>query len=371
MDADAWLARHGWVRTEDPPAVVRADQLMVAERDLTGLPGSLRRWLDDPRPPTGGVHRWPLRAGTGADVRSLLGELGDRDRHRSAAPVHLVQAAPRWRGGPADDPVPTTDAPAPPGAADPDAPVITVVVLDTGVTAHPWFTDRAWWPEVTADQLEVLDADGDGLPEHLVGHGTFVIGTLLRQAPSARVTVRRLLSADGVCDEVHLIEALQALRRDAADGHRVDLVNLSFGCHTYDDRPSVLVSEAVAALGRRTVLVAAAGNAHTERPFWPAALKNVIAVGALDAAGAQRAAFSNHAWWVEACAIGQDVRSAFPLPDGTPGFARWSGTSFAAPVVTGAIARLAAERGIDVAAAADLLLDPTTRHEPGLGIVIA
>jgi subtilisin family serine protease len=153
-------------------------------------------------------------------------------------------------------------------------------------------------------------------------------------------------------------------------GERVDVVNLSFGCHTYDDRPSALVSEAVAALGRHTVLVAAAGNSHTDRPFWPAALKNVIAVGALDATGAGAAAFSNNGWWVEACAVGQDVRSAFPLPDGRPGYARWSGTSFAVPAVAGAIARVAAAHRMPAADAADLVLDPTGRHESGLGIVI-
>jgi subtilisin family serine protease len=370
MDAEAWLDRHRAVRTDDPPALIRADQIMIAERDLAAVPDGLTRWLADPHPAAAGVHRWPLRPGTGADVRALLADLGDRDRHRSAAPVHLLHAAPRWRGGPADDAVVIADAPAP-APSDPDAPPVTVAVLDTGITAHPWFADRSWWTEVTADQLEVPDPDGDGQVGREVGHGTFVVGVLLRHAPSARVVVQRLLSPDGVCDEVQLIEGLAALRRSAeSTGRRVDLVNLSFGCHTFDDRPSLLVAEAVAALGRRTVLVAAAGNDATERPFWPAALKNVIAVGALDATGTGRAAFSNCAWWVEACAIGQDVRSAFPLPDGTAGFARWSGTSFATPVITGTIAHTAAQQRIDAATAADLVLSPTGRAEPGLGTVI-
>jgi subtilisin family serine protease len=370
MDDD-WLARHGWVPTDDASAYLRADQLMVGERDLAALPAALTRWLDDPRPATGGVHRLPLRAGTGADVRRLLGDLGDRDGRSLAAPVHLLRAAPRWRGGPAGAPtaIPHAD---PPAAADPGAPEVTVAVLDTGIAAHPWFTDRAWWGQVTQDQLEVPDADADGLPDGQAGHGTFVTGVLVRAAPSARILVHRLLSADGVCDEVHLIEALDAVRRRSlAAGARVDLVNLSFGCHTYNDRPSMLVSEAVAALGRHTVLVAAAGNDATDRPFWPAALKNIIAVGALDATGTHRADFSNSGWWVEACAVGADVPGAFPLPDGRPGYARWSGTSFAAPVVTGAIARAAARHGIPAADAADLVLDPTGRHEAGLGIVIA
>jgi subtilisin family serine protease len=369
MDDD-WLARHGWVATDDAGAYLRPDELMVAERDLAALPASLSRWLGDPQPATAGVHRVPLRAGSGTDVRALLGDLGDRDGEPIAAPVHLLRAAPRWRGGPADTATPVADAEAP-APADPAATPVTVAVLDTGITAHPWFTDRVWWSQVTPDQLEVLDADADGLPDQQAGHGTFVTGVLARAAPSARVLVHRLLSADGICDEVQLIEALDAVRRRAlAAGHRIDLVNLSFGCHTYNDRPSALVAAAVTGLGRQTVLVAAAGNEHTDRPFWPAALKNVIAVGALDATGTHRASFSNSGWWVEACAVGQDVRSAFPLPDGRAGYARWSGTSFAAPVLTGTIARVAAQQDVPVAAAADLVLDRAGRHEAGLGIVI-
>ncbi|NED51479.1 peptidase S8 and S53 subtilisin kexin sedolisin, partial [Micromonospora aurantiaca] len=68
--------------------------------------------------------------------------------------------------------------------------------------------------------------------------------------------------------------------------------------------PSPVLRQAIAALGRGTVVVACAGNAATDRPFWPAAMKPVIGVAALD--GADRAWFSNHGWWVDACAQGVD-----------------------------------------------------------------
>jgi subtilisin family serine protease len=59
-------------------------------------------------------------------------------------------------------------------------------------------------------------------------------------------------------------------------------------------------------------------------------------------------------------------------PDAFGGYAEWSGTSFAAPAVAGAIARLAAAEDLAAPAAADRLLDPA-RHRalPDLGVILA
>ena len=68
--------------------------------------------------------------------------------------------------------------------------------------------------------------------------------------------------------------------------------------------------------------------------------------------------FSSNGWWVDCSTVGEGILSTFvegeQSPDFTPdpqsfpesSFARWSGTSFAAPQVAGAIARLMHERGI-------------------------
>ena len=94
--------------------------------------------------------------------------------------------------------------------------------------------------------------------------------------------------------------------------------------------------------------VAAAGNQATCRPYFPAALPDVVGVGALAADG--KAWFTNFGGWVDACAPGVDVVSTFfndfdesPRRRSSPrqyrGWARWSGTSFSAPKVAAAIAQ--------------------------------
>jgi subtilisin family serine protease len=104
--------------------------------------------------------------------------------------------------------------------------------------------------------------------------------------------------------------------------------------------------ELIALLGD-SLGIAAAGNEMTCRPYYPAALAGVIAVGGLAADG--KAWFTNYGSWVDACAPAVDVVSTFfndftETIDGRPnrvyeGWARWSGTSFAAPKVAGVIAQ--------------------------------
>jgi subtilisin family serine protease len=140
------------------------------------------------------------------------------------------------------------------------------------------------------------------------------------------------------------------------------------------------------------VVVAAAGNEGATEPTFPAAFKDVIAVGAQQAPGGGRACFSNHGSWVDACAMGRRVHSTFfedlvatPEPilptclaDPPPGlqqfqgFATWSGTSFAAPCVAGAIAARMTDQGISAVQAAFQLVDDggLPQHPDGLGTIV-
>jgi subtilisin family serine protease len=364
------------------PALIRRDQLLVSDRDAPAVEGLVRRWFDS-RQDESGVCRLRLRAPARVDVCELAAQLGGDGRHRrlAVAPNHLVHGQPMWWSGPADLPRPAPPVERPEAAAG--TPPVTIAVLDTGLSPHPWYDTRDWYTEQRDEVAEVLDADLDYELDAQAGHGTFIAGVLLRHAPAARVRAKKVLGGDGIGDEFAVIRALSWL----AEWGRAEIVNLSLGCYTFDDRPSPVLARAVRRLCsvNGTVVVACAGNAASDRPFWPAALKWVIAVAALD--GDERAWFSNYGWWVDACAPGVRIASCFVRFDGPredprrgvsgidadafEGYATWSGTSFAAPAVAGAIARLAAEEDLPAAAAADRLLDPAASLTlPDLGVII-
>ncbi len=114
------------------------------------------------------------------------------------------------------------------------------------------------------------------------------------------------------------------------------VLNLSFGTPetALRDGDPVPHTEIVQyALRRGCVLVAASGNSGDATRYFPAAAPGVIAVGAVDAAGAP-ARFSTRGDHVALSAPGVDVACA----DLTGALTRCSGTSFAAPFVAGAAA---------------------------------
>jgi hypothetical protein len=252
---------------------------------------------------------------------------------------------------------------------------ITVAVLDTGI-APP--RRDGWLTEVARDgkNEDRLDTDGDGRLDPAAGHGTFVAGIVRQVAPDAGIECHAPCAPDGFALEADLAAAL------AVAGSRCDVLNLSLGTYTHLDQPLLAVEavlDALADAGHEPVLVAAAGNWGGTRPVWPAASSRVLGVAALRADG-QPAAWSGHGPWVDASSIGEGVLSTFVegtavAPDGTvvtfpaDAWSVWSGTSFAAPQVAAAIARLAGSTGAKARdAAADLLAAAPSR--PGYGRIV-
>jgi len=364
-------------------ALIKKDELLVLGTHADAVHEQARRWVDSREDFTElGVARLRLRPGAGTSAPELVHELrGGAGAHRrmSVTPNHVMQGNPDWTGGPFGPPRPTAALPIPAGNGTAGRRV-TVAVLDTGIAEHPWFEDCAWYGGCTPDEYESLDFSPDWELDCEAGHGTFIAGVVLQQAPNAFLRVERVLGADGVTDELELLHGLRRVQaRATAAGDRLDLLSLSLGCFTFDDRPSPVLADAVARLARHTVIVAAAGNQGTDRPYWPAALKDVVAVAALAREtgpdGPERASFSNHGWWVDACAPGEDVASSF-LTHGREngqsfhGYATWSGTSFAAPYVTGSIAALMAAKDMTARDALGDLLDSAVGRIPDLGVVV-
>jgi thermitase len=333
----------GW-RAEQPDLVlhdgggpeeclVRSGELLVFPDELPRAVARLGRWID---------HVDEL-----ADLRVARIRLRPAERGRCVriardhghAPNHVHVGSPIMIG---------TAQPVPTGAEPPEPPRherwdVTAAVLDTGLDPHPWFAGRRWFAE-WGHSPEVLDADGRAGQDRQAGHGTFVAGVLLQHAPGVVIRHHRVLSSLGLTDDVTVATGLRRVRRQAADhGERLHVVVLTAGCHTADDRCPPLLRSEISAFPD-TAVVAAAGNGATSRPLWPAALPDVLAVGA-------DAEFSNHGPWVDAVAPGVDVVSSHvrlrPEPGtaaGTEtreyGYARWSGTSFAAPRVAARVAQL-------------------------------
>jgi subtilisin family serine protease len=384
-DHAAWLARiletHPDVVHVDgaTETLIKRDELLVLDTHADEVHDKARRWVDsreDSAAP--GVTRLRLVAGTdAADLTHTLRGGAKAHRRWSVTPNHVLSGAPGYIGGPKGRPAPIPPLTAPHADVDGSRPV-TVGILDTGVDPHPWFEDKTWYQECTDDQHEALNPELDLESES--GHGTFIAGLIMQEAPNAFLRFERVLSPAGVTDEVELINGLDRIEKQVRiKGDYLDILNLSLGCYTFDDRPSPVLTDAFTRLGRRTLVVAAAGNFDSDRPYWPAALKEVCAVAALthDSSGApERASFSNYGWWVDAAAPGVKMESAF-LTYGREegkdfhGYARWSGTSFAAPVVAGRIAALMSGKGMSVRDAIAELLDPEGVRIPDLGVVVS
>lgn len=384
-DHAAWLARiletHPDVVHVDgaTETLIKRDELLVLDTHADEVHDRARRWVDsreDSAAP--GVTRLRLVAGTdAADLTHTLRGGAKAHRRWSVTPNHVLSGAPSWGGGPKGRPTPVGNIPAPIGGRG--ARPVTIGILDTGVDEHPWFDNEPWYLACTQAQHEALNPADELDMESESGHGTFIAGLIMQEAPNAYLRFERVLSPAGVTDEVELLNGLDRIERQtAAEGDHLDILNLSLGCYTFDDRPSPVLNDAMTRLGRRTLVVAAAGNFDSDRPYWPAALKEVCAVAALtrSASGApQRASFSNYGWWVDAAAPGVKLKSTFLTrgrEDGKEfhGYAKWSGTSFAAPVVAGRIAALMADKDMSVRDAATEVLDPAGPRIPDLGVVV-
>jgi hypothetical protein len=184
------------------------------------------------------------------------------------------------------------------------------------------------------------------------GHAEFVSSLIRRQAPAATVRLEGVLAAtSGRADSW---DTARAMLRLAATG-QLDILNLSLGCYTLSGGPPLVIARAIERLGPEVLVVAAAGNhgalvqltaGRTGRSAcWPAAVPPTVAVGSVDGDG-NTPPWSPALPWVTCLAPGVDVvgsylTGAVELSGGIKhfdGHARWSGTSFSAATVTGAVA---------------------------------
>lgn len=278
--------------------------------------------------------------------------------------------------------------PANPPAGTPTGRV--VAILDTDCwTAHPWLTGfvtrvlppGATWedPVTDYDLVEPLV----GLTDSHSGHGTFIAGVIRQLAPNARIRVYPVMHSDGVVLQSDLVTQLAQISSEPA-ANKPDVILTSFGGYASGSSGITSLEPTFIALNKAgATLVASAGNDASAEEMYPAAFSDVIGVGALTRRGTA-AIYSNEAPWVDTWFPGSSIVSTLPPFAGSksPGLARpanpalpvlrprqgsdpddlsykfgiWSGTSFAAAICAGLLARHLPAPGGPVIGAKDLAI---------------
>jgi subtilisin family serine protease len=240
---------------------------------------------------------------------------------------------------------------------------VIVAVLDTGVDYdHPDLQGNLWINEAERDGLPWVDDDDNGYvddirgynfvsytndPRDDHGHGTAITGIIAAVGDNdtdvaglcwtVRIMPVKVLGAGG---DGTAADAVPAIYYAVANG--ADIISGSWG----GAESSNALRDAIAyAHAEGVVVVAAAGNNGSGDPYYPAAYPEVISVAATDSAD-QRWYLSNYGDWVDLAAPGRDIvslRALLPNQGTRSGvMVRMSGTSLAAPHVSGTCALLLA-----------------------------
>jgi hypothetical protein len=218
---------------------------------------------------------------------------------------------------------------------------VRVAVLDSGIGSHPSLkgADMVREGGFATDADPAANPHGTAVASLIVGNAAGAAGL----APSASLTDYAVVGAGGVGDLFTLCRAIV----EAVDGG-ARVINVSLG----SAGSNYLLESAVSyAVDRDVLIVAAVGNDGAAALAYPAALEGVAAVGAVDAGG-RHLYFSNRGAGVDIAAPGLQVAAAWA----GEGDALFSGTSAAAPLVSGAVAALLSQDAALSAAEAFALL---------------
>ena len=200
--------------------------------------------------------------------------------------------------------------------------MVRIGIVDTGIQNpnHPAIIGK-----IVAGRNFSLDRKKKNDISSTTYHGMAVASVITRTCPDVELVIAKVLNYWG-----------EGTPNTTANGiiycvnQGCEIINCSVA-----GPPSKKLEEAVKyANDRGVIVVAASGNDGKATKYYPACYPDVVTVGAMDNNG-DRADFSTHNEFVDTLALGVDIEVAFR--DGT---IIDTGTSFAAPLITGKIASL-------------------------------
>ena len=211
------------------------------------------------------------------------------------------------------------------GSELPDATVCFPNCPTTSSSAQPVFVQQQ--SVAVLDQQSVAVVDGNGMSDF--GHGTMVAGIIHLVAPRAEIMPLKAFQSNGTGNLSDILRAIYYAIQNHAS-----VINMSFDLKS----SSAELSRAIQSASNVGIIcVAAAGNDGKDEIVYPAALTgNVMGIASTSDADTQ-SYFTNYGAdivWI--AAPGENVISTYPFGS----YAAESGTSFSAPLVSGAAALL-------------------------------
>lgn len=246
---------------------------------------------------------------------------------------------------------------------------IRVAVVDNAVRiSHEDISDNLWTnpKEIPGNGLDddqngyiddihgfdVADNDNNPNPPAKASNTYFTHGTHVAGLTSASTNNSKGIASVGINTEIISVKVVSDNETDdyrlmyATEGiiyaveAGADVINLSWGSYTSSKTQEMAINYAI---DNGCIIVASAGNNSSANSYYPAAYPGVIAVGATDD-NDFKAAFSNYGNYIDVMAPGKNIYSTLAGSDNSYGY--MSGTSMAAPIVSGFIGLILSQSDI-------------------------